>query len=289
LIHPQPFLIMELRALLFPLAFMPLLFACRNEPGGTGDQRPLELEAARLRAEVAERDSAINQLFGSFNRISENLRTIRAKQGQLTDPSGTESGRDMEERIVGDIAEIDALLAENRELLERMRTQARSSANGIRELERTVLELERGLLEKNEEIDRLKEELSSSNSSLATLIQMYRDKAQQNEMQREMLGTVYYAVGTAKELRENGVLTREGGVAGMGRVDKLNTGSLPRGYFKRIDMYAEQEIPVAARKIALATSHPDGSYRFDADSGKLLITDAETFWSVSKYLVVVVE
>lgn len=267
-----------------------LLIGCGETTTSEEARQTDPQELARLRSEVAGRDSTINQLFASFNRISENLRVIRGKQGQLTTPSGgAENGADMEQRIVGDITEIDALLAENRELIERMKVQARSSGTGIRELERTVVELERDMLEKNEEIDQLKEELSSSNSSLATLIQMYRDKAQQVDMQREQLGTVYYCVGTAKELRDNGVLIREGGVAGVGRVDKLNTGGLPRNYFKRVDMYAAQEIPVLAQKFTLATSHPDGSHRFDAEAGKLLITDPESFWSVSKYLVVVVE
>ena len=40
------------------------------------------------------------------------------------------------------------------------------------------------------------------------------------------------------------------------------------------------------------TSHPAGSYKLDVVNGKtekLTITDPNAFWSVSKYLVVVVE
>ena len=140
----------------------------------------------------------------------------------------------------------------------------------------------------NAEIDTLKEQLASTNSSLATLIDMYRDKSQLADMQRSEMNTAHYMIGTAKELKEKGVLTKEGGVVGIGGVNKLNMTTLPKHQFTVVDVTATPEIVLGAKKAKLATAHPDGSYRLDGGS-KLLITDAEKFWSVSKYLVVVVE
>jgi len=108
-------------------------------------------------------------------------------------------------------------------------------------------------------------------------------------MQRNELNTAFYAVGTSKELRDNGVLTKEGGVAGLGGVNKLNTSDLKKDYFTQIDIMRTQEIPLAAKKAKLVTTHPEGSYKLDLASGKLVITDANAFWSISKYLVVVVD
>jgi hypothetical protein len=135
----------------------------------------------------------------------------------------------------------------------------------------------------------VKEQLASTNSSLATLIEMYRDKSQLADMQRNELNTAWYAVGTSKELRNNGVLTKEGGVIGLGGVNKLNTSDLAKGYFTRIDITSTTSIPVAAKKAKLATTHPEGSYRFENGATKLVITDPAAFWSISKYLVVEVE
>lgn len=274
-----------------PIAILTLLLvACQEDPKNTPQYKQLQEDSERIEQVVAEKDSTINALFGSFNRISENLRTIRAKQGQLMAPtSGIEGEGTMEDRIMGDIAEIDMLLAENRALIERMRGQSKSSAANISELKGTLAELERSMAERDAEIATLKEELASSNSSLATLIAMYRDKSQLADMQRSELNTGYYAVGTAKELRENGVLSKEGGLAGIGGVNKLNMDNLAKSYFKRIDVLAVQEIPVLGKKAKLATAHPEGSYRFEEGASKLIITDHHAFWSVSKYLVVVVE
>lgn len=274
---------------LIALLGIALFAACAQDPKETPQYQQLTQDNERSLAEVAEKDSMINELFGTVNRISENLRTIRTKQGQLTTPVSDAEGITMEQRIMGDIESIDGLLAENRALLERLRKQSKTSANAIAELERTVAELERNITEKDEEIAMIKEQLASTNSSLATLIEMYRDKSQLADMQRGELNTGYYAVGTAKELRENGVLTKEGGVAGVGGVNKLNTAGLATKYFTKVDVSSTLSIPVVARKAKLATSHPEGSYRFEDGAEKLVIVDAEAFWSISKYLVVVVE
>lgn len=276
------------RTLSLLLATGLLFAACTNDPGTDPRYQQLKEDTDRAQAMVAERDSTINALFATFNKINDNLRDIRTKQGQLTSPTGASpEGPDMEERIMNDIRGIDELLAENRELIGRMRSQAKSSAQGLKALEQTVAGLEQSMAEKDREVETLKEELSSANSSLATLIDMYRDKSQLADMQRNELNTAYYAVGTSKELRAAGVLTKEGGVAGIGGTNKLNMDHLPRDVFQQIDVLRTQEITGLAGKPKLVTSHPSGSYRLD--DGRLEITDPNTFWSVSKYLVVVVD
>ncbi len=264
--------------------------ACGSDPQQDPQYQQYVDDAQRAEDQVANRDSTINDLFGTLNKISDNLRIIRARQGQLTAPDrGIEDGRNIEEVIMADIESIDALIAENRVLMERLRNNANLSATGITELQRTLADMERSLSEKDQEIEATKEELSSSNSTMATLIEMYRDKAQQADSQMEALNTGYYAVGTLRELRANGVLTREGGIAGIGSSTKLDMSSSAGSYFRQIDVTSTQEIPVVAQKASLVTPHPEGSYRFENGAERLVITDVDAFWSVSKYLVVVVD
>lgn len=279
------------QTLTLALAASALLFACTpDDPKTSEPYRQLEEDQARTSALVASKDSTINELFGTFNKISENLRMIRSKQGELVAPApGAETKSEMEARIMGDIEEIDALITANKNLVAKLRKQAKADGGSIAELERTVAELEQSILEKDAEIGVLKEQLASTNSSLATLIEMYRDKTQLADMQRNEMNTAYYAVGTAKELKESGVLTKEGGMVGIGSVNKLNTSSLPKDYFTTIDITGTHEIPLGGKKAKLGTSHPEGSYRLEEGSGKLVILDADKFWSISKYLVVVID
>ena len=265
------------------------LQACESDPTLSPQYQQLEEDSQRTASLVAERDSTINALFGTVNQISENLRTVRTKQGQLASPGdGMEQGADLEQRIMGDIENIDALLAENRALIEKLRKQAKGSAKAIAELEKTVSDLEASMAEKDTEIAALKDQLASTNTSLATLIEMYRDKSQLADMQRGELNAAYYIVGTSKELRASGILAKEGGVAGIGAVNKLNTENLSSSNFKRIDVVETLEIPLMSKKAKLATTHPAGSYKLEGGE-KLVILDPNAFWSVSKYLVVVVD
>ncbi len=266
-----------------------LMLACEQDPKTSEPYKQLAEDQQRSTETIAERDSTINELFGTFNRISENLRTIRAKQGDLMAPAGSgENAADLERRMMDDLARIDALLDENRQLMANLRKQAKGSNARLSELERTIAEYENTVNAKNAEIDTLKEELASTNSSLATLIEMYRDKSQLADLQRNEMNTAQYIVGTAKELKEKGVLTKEGGVVGIGAVNKLNTDGLSKEQFTTIDVTATPEIAIGAKKAKLATSHPAGSYRLE-DGTRLVITDADKFWSISKYLVIVVE
>lgn len=276
---------------LLPLAAaIVLLHACTPEdPKTTEPYRQLEEDHRLSEAHVAEKDSAINALFGTFNRISENLREIRSKQGGLVTSGSADSGVDMEQRVMGDLAAIDSLLAQNKELIAQLRRQSKKSATRLTELEKSIVDMEATITAKNAEIDTLKEQLSSTNASLATLIDMYRDKSQLADMQRNEMNSAFYAIGTAKELKAKGVLTKEGGVAGIGGVNKLNTAALPTDYFTAVDITNAGEIAVGAEKAKLATSHPEGSYRFENGAEKLVITDPTKFWSISKYLVVVVD
>ncbi|MBL7950752.1 MAG: hypothetical protein JNM62_03430 [Flavobacteriales bacterium] len=267
-----------------------LLQACTPEDPKTSEPyRQLEEDQRMTQSQVVEKDSAINALFGTFNRISDNLREIRSRQGGLVTSGSNENGVDMEQRVMGDLAAIDSLLAENKALIAQLRKQSKKSGARLSELEKSILDMEASITAKNAEIDTLKEQLSSTNASLATLIDMYRDKSQLADMQRNEMNSAFYAIGTAKELKTKGVLTKEGGVAGIGGVNKLNTAALPTDYFTAVDITNSGEIAIGAKKAKLATSHPEGSYRFENGAEKLVITDPTKFWSISKYLVVVVD
>ncbi|HQW87394.1 MAG TPA: hypothetical protein PLH93_09425 [Flavobacteriales bacterium] len=267
-----------------------LLSACKDDPTQSEQYKGLSSEKATVDAALAERDSSLNVLFGSFNRISENLRTIREKQGMIGEVKVEgEPSQDMEQRILGDLQQIDELLSENKALIAKLRREAKANAGAIAALQRTVEELERTVAEKDAEIGGLKEQLASANSSLATLMEMYRDKEQQANMQRNELNTAHFVIGTAKELKEKGIVTKEGGLAGIGATKKLNADALGDGHFKQIDITQTLELPIAAKKARLLTTHPQGSYRFEGEVEKLVITDPQAFWSASKYLVVMAE
>ncbi len=72
----------------------------------------------------------------------------------------------------------------------------------------------------------------------------------------------------------------------------LRSGEMNRSYFTEVDTRTMNEIRLYSKKAELLTSHPDGSYALRKDqSGEymLQIRDQKKFWSVSKYLVIMVK
>ncbi len=283
------------KPLLAALCGLTLLWACKEDPTQSEQYKQLEQERQTVASESGMKDSTINSMFAAFNDISENLRAIKEKQGMLgkNEQGGVETGPDMSQKIAADLYLIDSLLSANKKQIEKMRKSANArsaeSKAKISELEKAIVNLEQMIAEKDTEIASLKEQLTSTNASLASMIVMYQDKDQQATAQRAELNKAFYCVGTAKELKENGVVTKEGGFAGMGRTTTLNTQGMNMEYFKQVDITQMLEIPVNAKKAKLITSHPAGSYKMDVVEGKtdkLVISDPNAFWSVSKYLVI---
>lgn len=272
---------------LLSLFVVALATSCQQDPTTTDQYKQLLDDKERQVMLNSEKDSTINELFGSFNRISDNIRVIREKQGGLSAESlGVESGEDMEQRIMNDLRSIDQLMNDNKSMIAQLKKSARGKNVKIGSLEETINSLEALVADKDVEIASLKDQLSSANSSLATLIEMYREKSQQLETQESQLNTAYYAFGTAKELKENGIISKTGGVGGIGGAKTINMEGLNKTYFQSIDISEVTSIPIMAKKAKLITSHPDGSYIFEGEVDRIKITDPESFWSVSKYLVI---
>ena len=114
------------------------------------------------------------------------------------------------------------------------------------------------------------------------------ENEQQKEVlmtQDEALNTVYYALGTNKELKEQKIV--EGG--GLFSSKKVMEGEFNKNYFTAVDMRKLHDIPFDSKKAKLLTNHPEGTYELQKDNEgylTLVITNPDSFWSLSRYLVV---
>ena len=114
------------------------------------------------------------------------------------------------------------------------------------------------------------------------------ENEQQKEVlmtQDEALNTVYYALGTNKELKEQKIV--EGG--GLFSSKIVMEGEFIKNYFTAVDMRKLHDIPFDSKKAKLLTNHPEGTYELQKDNEgylTLVITNPDSFWSLSRYLVV---
>ena len=244
-------------------------------------------------------DEVINFL-NDLNDIQENLNDIKSAEKMIsvnTGTPGSEMTTDTKEQIQRDINSIYDKMKENQEKLAALKKKYRNSNKKISSLEKTIALFEQQIKMKNEEISALNEQLATMNIQVEELIANVEDLEIENEEKDNIidnkddeLNTVYYALGTKKELIENNVLTKEGGFIGLGKTTKLK-GDFNKDYFTKADKRNLKEIQVFAKKIKMVTPNPENSYKIEGEGkvDKILITDADAFWQASKYLVIIID
>lgn len=274
---------------------IPFIMAC-NEGGGDEallkEIEKLKEENKTIQEAANSKDAAIEEFFRGYNEIEENLRQIKEKEKILSDYSkGTsEMGKVNQEQIVADIQAIQELLQKNKNRLSSVSQKLKEANLKIFEMEKTIERLADQIQTKDAQIASLQEQLIKLNGELEYLFNEYNERVAEVGAKDDELNTAWYAFGTAKELKENGVITKEGGVIGIGKTKKLKE-DFNKNYFTKIDIREVTSIPLQAKSASVLTTHSPKSYKIEGNgrADKLVITDIKEFWSSSKYLVVVVE
>ncbi|MDE6077852.1 MAG: hypothetical protein K2G29_08980, partial [Muribaculaceae bacterium] len=115
-----------------------------------------------------------------------------------------------------------------------------------------------------------------------------KEKAQAEATEIEnAANTVYYAIGTNKELKKNDLLEKK--FLGQTKVLK---GDFNESYFTKADKRTLSTIPTGSKKVKIWTNMPADSYEIleNADKTKTIkITNPTEFWSMTPYLVIQVD
>ncbi|TND09631.1 MAG: hypothetical protein FD123_988 [Bacteroidetes bacterium] len=274
------------------LLFAPFFFACSNEPKSDPVVDSLNKVNSGLNSKVGEQDSTIEAYLKAFNDIQDNLDEIKQKEKMVNAAAASGDVSSQQDQIKADIQAIYDLMAQNKQKLASMSKKLKGANKEIEELKRMIQRLETQLNEKDVEITALKDQLEKLNVELSTIAMNYQNLEDQSDQKTEKLNSAWYAFGTSKELIKQGVLTKEGGFIGIGKAEKLKA-DFNKNYFTKVDISKDNEISLGgAKKPHLVTTHPAGSYKWEGPENKvekLVITNAEDFWSASKYLVIVVD
>ena len=277
------------------LLMIPLLFAC-----GRSAKKEAEALKARndsLMAQTMQKDEAINEFIASINDIQGSLDTIKMKENVInlsTDKTG-ELKLSAKDQIKSDITAIYGMMEKNKKQLADLMHKLKASNLKVTELQKLVDRLQKDITSKNAEIESLRDKLAKMNITIEaanlrvdTLNGVVRkqssaikDKEQTIAAQDAALNTAYYILGTAKELKKNGVI---------GKGDKV-LGDFNKDLFTKIDIRKVTEISILSKKATVVSNHPTSSYKLVGDKKiiqSLQILDYKAFWTNSKYLVIIV-
>ena len=270
------------------------------------DAERLSVVKDSLEQEAAFKDSSIVSFLNDFSEIQANLDSIKKIEKLVTvqSSSGRELNANQKQLILEDIALLNDLLKRNKELTSSLQKKLKDAnfkiANldgTIKELQLMVANLEAQGMEKDNEIMVLKEDvrklnidISSLNEKIAAVETESQQKSQPIDAQTSALNKAYYAFGTVKELRENGILEKSGGVIGIGRTPVIKK-DFNRDYFTEIDIRNFDYLRLMAKKAKIISVHPEGSYHFTGEktADTLFVDNPSEFWKASKYLVVVTD
>lgn len=268
-------------------------------------------EVTRLRqendslAQVNARTQAdFDEMLRLMNDVEDGFRQIKEAENYLSvqNAADSEMNPSTKEQLTNDMQLVTQILKENKEKLEKLEKQLKNSNYQSSQLQKTIERLNAEIESKTQLIVSLQEdlarrdiriqELDSAVAELSGRVNLLAEEAEQQRntisSQDQAINTVYYVFGTAKELKEQSIITG-GGLFKSGDVLK---GNFNKSYFTAKDMRTFRQLPLESRKAKLLTVHPEGSYDLQkADNGllTLVISDPAAFWSVSKYLVIKVD
>ena len=266
--------------------------SCKNdkEKEGNPEADSLKAVAGDLTSQLNEKEAALQEFIASFNEIQDNLTAIKDKEKIVTAASTSGDVKRKEDQIKEDIQSIYDLMAKNKNRINSLSKKIKDANLKIEGMEKMIENLNNSLNQKDMEIADLKTRIEGLNIELSNLNTNYKVVEAESAEKTEIINTAYYAIGTAKELTDKKVITKEGGFIGIGKSTKIQA-DFNKEYFTKVNAEQTTSINIGAKKVKILTTHPSGSYKLVGQKPveKLEITNAKDFWSVSKYLVIVIE
>lgn len=280
---------------LFTLALGALLL---TSCGGKEQQMHDSLvDMSRQYEEATDFNDSLMLLMGD---IYTGLDSINQQEGLLYNLKGGENV-DRREEIRQNLNALKARLDANRALLASMeqKLQASNSQNSV--LTKTIEQLKAHIAQQDEKLAKLQDDLDNANAQIADLNNQVaegqeqlkgetqaKEAAQAAAVEAENeANKVFYAIGTNKELKKNGLLEKK-----FLGATKVLQGDFNTNYFTIADKRKISEIKTNSKKVKIWSNNPAGSYEIvdGADGNKIIrISNPTAFWSISPYLIIQVD
>jgi hypothetical protein len=270
----------------------------RNHKKTTLEASILENQKLELATQLNQRDSIINDWVMAFNEIEGDIKKITARENMLSMQSmNPEISKDKKKEVLAEIQLIREMIDQNKKKIISLNAQLHNSGIKIASLQTRIDTLDAQIAQRDKDMASLRMELVDRNFEIGqlnekvdTMKDVITNKETMITRQTKEMNKAYVVSGTYRDLKEKGLLTKEGGVLGLGRKESLQENSINDKLFTLIDITQTRTIPVNSKSAKLVTEHPASSYEMikdDADKiAYIEIKDPSTFWKISKYAVV---
>jgi len=238
-------------------------------------------------------DGAVSEIV----MIQDSLNTIMLG-GEAVLPEGRQveeqPGGTLHDTVLSRIAMLKASVERTKDRIEQLDAKLKAGGVKIAGLERMIGRLRKSVADREEQIAQLNTQVQSLHTEVAGLSADVEGKKRDLEMkqaeltdkQRE-LATIFYTMGTKKELKRSGVVVSEGGVLGVGKTLKPS-GQFDETKFTPLNTDQETVIAIPAHNVQILSPQPVSSYTLfvtGKDTMELRITNPNEFRKV-KHLVI---
>lgn len=263
-------------------------------------------DVQRLEKKATQKDLVFEELLGLIDDVESQIDDILERENIVLQ-HGEQIQQGQKERIAKEIQMIDDLILRSAIDIQKLNDQLRASGLKMNHFQKKVNGLQADLKDRVQEIVSLKEDLVAKDEALAFLInekdslqsqtKAYVGEISQKNFQIDQLTALntelnkgYLAVGTFNELKDKGVVRKEGGFLGvLGRKKTLQEDASLTA-FMAVDKREVSRLRFEANELELISEHPSDSYAIvpgETDRIKVLeITDPDAFWQISQYLVI---
>lgn len=258
-----------------------------------------EANVAQMTAETEETQLRYGQAINEIAAIQDSLNAIVLGDEEARLVTGREQGEvplpaTSREQAFARIEELKAGIARTKERITELDAKLKQSNIRVSGLQKMLANLRRSVGEKETMIAQLTTQVDSLETRVAGLTTEVETKSQEivekdqviTERQRE-LATVYYTMGSKKDLTQSNIVVAKGGVFGIGKTLEP-TGHVNEAVFTPLNTDQESVIRIPAKEAQILTPQPALSYnliRVGEDQLELRIVDPKEFRKV-RHLVI---
>lgn len=270
------------------------------------DKAELIRQNETLADAISRKESAFNDVLYMMTEVEDQIKQIVEKENLVYSHNleGIKPGS--HELLVQEIEMIDELVIRSKANIRSLEEKVKGANFKTNVVQNRVARLNTEIKERETVIAGLREEIVTKDESIALMNQqvdaLIETAAEQGEVlagkdneiatltdENNTLNKAYLAIGSFKELKDRGLVQRQGGFLWFGRTIDVQEDA-DRKEFLEVDIRQVNMLPVKAANLSLLSEHPVNSYQVvpgETEDMKILeITNPDEFWKVSKYLVI---
>jgi peptidoglycan hydrolase CwlO-like protein len=260
--------------------------------------RQASADFASMKAAEEDTRSHYIEAFDAIAEIQDSLNAITVGEGDVQlRPRNLEVEQKLtvpsREQTLEKIAQLSASIQRTRGKIHELETRLAKSGTRVAGLQKMLAGLKQTIAEKEGQVALLSgqvDSLQTTVAGLSTEVQEAQDtivaKNEVIEEKRRELGTIYYVIGTKKDLATSGIIEAKGGVLGLGKTLKLS-GRFDESRFTPLDTDQETSLVANATRVQVLSPQPISSYELKVEGKQveLHILDPKEFRKV-KHLVI---